>query len=43
MAVINWQQALQPLIKKYKGKQHPLDHHHNPYELVVMVVLYAQD
>lgn len=43
MAVINWQQALQPLIKKYKGKQHPLDHHHNPYELVVMVVLSAQD
>lgn len=43
MKSINWQQALQPLIKKYKGKQHPLDHHHNPYELLVMVVLSAQD
>jgi endonuclease III len=43
MAAINWQQALRPLIKKYKGKQHPLDHHHNPYELLVMVVLSAQD
>ena len=43
MAAINWQQALQPLIRKYKGKQHPLDHHHNPYELLVMVVLSAQD
>jgi endonuclease-3 len=43
MAAINWQQALQPLIKKYRGKQHPLDHHHNPYELLVMVVLSAQD
>jgi endonuclease III len=43
MKSINWQQALQPLIKKYKEKQHPLDHHHNPYELLVMVVLSAQD
>ncbi len=43
MAAINWQQALQPLIRKYKGKQHPLDHHHNPYELLVTVVLSAQD
>lgn len=43
MTKVNWQQALQPLIKKYKGKQHPLDHHHNPYQLLVMVVLSAQD
>lgn len=43
MATINWQKEIQPLIKKYKGKQHPLDHHHNPYELLVMVVLSAQD
>lgn len=43
MESTHWQQALQPLIKKYKGKQHPLDHHHNPYQLLVMVVLSAQD
>lgn len=43
MATINWQKEIQPLIKKYKGKQHPLDHHHNPFELLVMVVLSAQD
>lgn len=43
MATINWQSEFQPLIKKYKGKQHPLDHHHNPYALLVMVVLSAQD
>jgi len=40
---MNWQKEIQPLIKKYKGTQHPLDHHHNPYELLVMVVLSAQD
>lgn len=43
MATINWQKEIQPLLKKYKDKQHPLDHHHNPYELLVMVVLSAQD
>lgn len=43
MASINWQKEIQPLIKKYKGKQHPLDYHGNPYELLVMVVLSAQD
>lgn len=43
MATINWQKEIQPLLKKYKGKQHPLDHHHNPYEILVMVVLSAQD
>jgi endonuclease III len=42
MASINWQKEIQPLIKKYKGKKHPLDYH-SPYELVVMVVLSAQD
>lgn len=42
MATINWQKELQPLIKKYKGKKHPLDYH-NTYELVVMVILSAQD
>jgi len=38
----NWQKEFQPLIKKYKGKQHPLDYK-STYQLVVMVVLSAQD
>ncbi len=42
MASINWQKDLQPLIKKYKGKRHPL-HHNSNYELLVVVVLSAQD
>lgn len=42
MAKINWQKEIQPLIKKYKGKKHPLDYN-NRYELIVMVVLSAQD
>src|SRR5258707_6065675 len=42
MATVNWQKEIQPLIKKYKGKKHPLDYS-SPYELVVMVVLSAQD
>lgn len=42
MASIHWQKELQPLIKKYKGKKHPLDYR-NPYELIVNVVLSAQD
>lgn len=42
MALTNWQNAIQPLLKKYKGKKHPLDYH-SPYELVVMVILSAQD
>ena len=41
MADINWPEAIQPLLKKYKGKQHPL-HYGNTYQLVVMVVLSAQ-
>ncbi len=43
MVTHNWQKEIKPLIKKYKDKQHPLDHHHNPYQLLVMVVLSAQD
>lgn len=39
---INWPDAIQPLLKKYKGKKHPLDYE-NIYQLVVMVVLSAQD
>lgn len=42
MAKTNWQEAFTPLIKKYKGKQHPLDYK-NLYQLVVMVILSAQD
>ncbi len=42
MASINWQKEIQPLLKKYKGKKHPLDYN-STYELVVMVVLSAQD
>jgi endonuclease-3 len=41
-AKINWPTAIQPLLKKYKGKKHPLDYG-NTYQLVVMVVLSAQD
>jgi endonuclease-3 len=42
MAAVNWQKEIQPLIKKYKGKKHPLDYN-SPYELIIMVVLSAQD
>lgn len=42
MAASNWTKEIQPLIKKYKGKKHPLDYN-NFYELLVMVVLSAQD
>jgi len=39
---VNWPKAIQPLLKKYKDKQHPLEYK-NIYQLVVMVVLSAQD
>lgn len=39
---INWGEEIKPLIAKYKGKKHPLDYG-NTYQLVVMVVLSAQD
>jgi endonuclease-3 len=42
MTTVDWQKEIQPLLKKYKGKKHPLDYH-NTYELLVMVVLSAQD
>lgn len=42
MKQVNWAKEFQPLIKKYKGKRHPLDYQ-NAYQLVVMVVLSAQD
>jgi endonuclease III len=42
MASHTWQKEIQPLIKKYEGKKHPLDYR-NAYELLVAVVLSAQD
>jgi endonuclease-3 len=42
MKDIDWAEAVKPLIKKYKGKTHPL-HYKNTYQLLVMVVLSAQD
>ncbi|MBG9375284.1 endonuclease III [Panacibacter sp. DH6] len=42
MANVNWPEAVKPLIKKYKGKKHPLEYG-NTYQLLVMVVLSAQD
>ena len=40
-SAVDWPKAIQPLLRKYKGKQHPLDSK-NVYQLVVMVVLSAQ-
>ena len=42
MTKTNWAVALRPLLKKYKDKEHPL-HHKNLYQLIVMVILSAQD
>ncbi len=42
MNKINWPQAFQPLIEKYRGKPHPLVFK-NTYQLLVMVILSAQD
>lgn len=39
---INWPEAIKPLIKKYKGKKHPLDYENN-YQLLIGVILSAQD
>ena len=38
----NWTQALQPLFQQYGNRKHPLDYQ-NRYQLVVMVILSAQD
>lgn len=37
-----WAQKLDPILIKYKGRKHPLEYH-NLYQLLVMVVLSAQD
>ena len=42
MSKTNWPEALKPLIKKYKGKPHPLEYK-SIYQLLVMVILSAQD
>lgn len=42
MPTVNWTKEFKPLIKKYKGKPHPLEYK-SPYQLVIMVVLAAQD
>jgi endonuclease-3 len=39
---VNWAEAIKPLLKKYKGKKHPLEYE-NIYQLLVMVILAAQD
>jgi endonuclease-3 len=38
----DWNKALKPLFKKYRGRKHPLEYK-NPYQLLVMVVLSARD
>jgi endonuclease-3 len=38
----DWNKALKPLFRKYRGRKHPLDYK-NPYQLLVMVVLSARD
>jgi len=40
-AKIDWPEAIRPLLRKYKGKNHPLEFQ-NVYQLVVMVVLSAR-
>ena len=39
---IDWAEKLEPILKKYKHRKHPLEYH-NLYQLLVMVVLSAQD
>ncbi len=38
----HWPEKVAPLLKKYKGRKHPL-HAENIYQLLVMVILSAQD
>ncbi|MGM8363702.1 endonuclease III domain-containing protein [Flavobacterium sp. ARAG 55.4] len=39
---ISWKEELHPILKKYHHRKHPLKYH-NLYQLVVMVILSAQD
>lgn len=38
----DWVEKLEPILTKYEGKKHPLEYH-TIYQLLVMVVLSAQD
>jgi endonuclease-3 len=38
----DWEAKLKPILKKYKDKKHPLEYQ-NTYQLLVMVILSAQD
>ncbi|MDX6182807.1 endonuclease III [Flavobacterium sp. Fl-77] len=38
----NWETKLAPILAKYQGKKHPLEHQ-NIYQLMIMVILSAQD
>ena len=38
----DWESKLTPILEKYKGRKHPLEYQ-NLYQLVVMVILSAQD
>jgi endonuclease-3 len=38
----DWETKLAPILEKYKGRKHPLEYH-NLFQLLVMVVLSAQD
>jgi endonuclease-3 len=38
----NWKENLAPLINMYKGRKHPLEYN-NIYQLIIMVILSAQD
>lgn len=39
---VNWPESIEPLLKQYGNRKHPLDYK-NRYQLVVMVILSAQD
>ena len=41
MPKVDWEKAVQPLLKKYKNKKHPLEYR-NLYELLVVVIISAQ-
>lgn len=38
----DWAKKLDPILQKYNGRKHPLDYH-NLYQLVIMVILSAQE
>ena len=42
MAAVDWNKELKPLLKQYKDRKHPLEYQ-NAYQLLVMVILSAQD